>query len=147
MKKISYVLMLLATSILVCGCPADDTGHKEVVFVNRSGKTIGFQNSFGKVSQIAEDTLFKCNKTSDRIIDNDSSLVIEAPIRSHSWEVVLGRDDYLELLILDGDQFKKYHRSPCEIIRQNVPILYAYRLTLAELEKMNWVITYTGELE
>ena len=117
MKKISYVLMLLAISILVCGCPADDTGHRAVVFVNRSGKTIGFQNSFGKVSQIAEDTLFKCNKTSDRIIDNDSSLVIEAPIRSHSWEVVLGRDDYLELLILDGDQFKKYHRSPCEIIR------------------------------
>ena len=87
MKKISYVLMLLAISILVCGCPADDTGHRAVVFVNRSGKTIGFQNSFGKVSQIAEDTLFKCNKTSDRIIDNDSSLVIEAPIRSHSWEV------------------------------------------------------------
>ena len=133
MKKISYVLMLLAISILVCGCPADDTGHRAVVFVNRSGKTIGFQNSFGKVSQIAEDTLFKCNKTSDRIIDNDSSLVIEAPIRSHSWEVVLGRDDYLELLILDGDQF--------------VPILYAYRLTLTELEKMNWVITYTGEHE
>ena len=146
MKKISYVLMLLATSILVCGCPADETGHRAVVFINRSGKTIGFQYNYGKVSQIAEDTLFKCNRTTDRIIDNDSSLVIERPKRP-SWEVVLGTNDYLELLILDGDQFKKYHRSPCEIIRQNVPILYAYRLTLTELEKMNWVITYTGELE
>ena len=83
----------------------------------------------------------------------DSNAIIEAliqalrckPVRSLlSFERVL---DYLELLILDGDQFKKYHRSPCEIIRQNVPILYAYRLTLTELEKMNWVITYTGELE
>ena len=100
MKKISYVLMLLAISILVCGCPADDTGHREVVFVNRSGKTIGFQYNYGKVSQIAEDTLFKCNRTTDRIIDNDSSLVIERPKRP-SWEVVLGTNDYLELLILE----------------------------------------------
>jgi hypothetical protein len=46
------------------------------------------------------------------------------------------------LLFLDGAKFSKYINAPCDSVRQNVPILQAYRLKYADVEKMNWMIVY-----
>jgi hypothetical protein len=139
MKKLFY-LFLLVTPLLLCGCPEND-GHRELFLVNKSGKKIGYQISFGYVSEISQDTIFQCNKTSDNLLDNDSLFIIEST-RRLDWEHDLGSNVYVEILILDGAKFSKYINAPCDSVRQNVPILHAYRLTLADVEKMNWMIVY-----
>lgn len=139
MKKLFY-LFLMVTPLLLCGCPEND-GHRELFLVNKSGKKIGYQISFGYVSEISQDTIFQCNKTSDNLLDNDSLFIIEST-RRLDWEHDLGSNVYVEILILDGAKFSKYINAPCDSVRQNVPILHAYRLTLADVEKMNWMIVY-----
>lgn len=139
MKKLFY-LFLLVTPLLLCGCPEND-GHRELFLVNKSGKKIGYQISFGYVSEISQDTILQCNKTSDNLLDNDSLFIIEST-RRLDWEHDLGSNVYVEILILDGAKFSKYINAPCDSVRQNVPILHAYRLTLADVEKMNWMIVY-----
>lgn len=140
MKRIEHILVLLATTLLLCNCLED--GHKRIDFINKSGHRIWCQISEDKVSEITKKPLFHCTNTFTRPLDNDSSLVIEPPTFHLCWEEELGSHDYIELLVLDGEQFEKYFHSPCDVLRQNVPILYTYRLTLSDLEEMNWTVIF-----
>ncbi len=141
MKQLVYVL-LLATPILLCGCPDNKAGHNSITFLNKSGKRIGYQISFDRISAIYQDTIFYCNKTSDSFLDNDSSFVLKTPNRIDNWEEDLGASYYIQFLILDGELFKKYFSAPCDTIRKYVPVLHVYRLTQSDLERMNWTVVY-----
>ena len=143
MKRIEHILVLLATSLLVCGCPLYDWGHHDIVFVNKSGKRIGYQISYGEGSEITQDTIFICHMTTNRFLDIDSMVFLNTETHLHlNWETMLGDGSYFQLMVLDGEQFEKYFHSPCDVIRQNVPILYTYRLTLSDLEEMNWTVIF-----
>lgn len=143
MRKVALITIFLTLCFLLSGCffHADDDGHYEVLFVNKSGINISYQLAFDKISEIAMDTLFHCRKVVS-YLDKDSKKVIESPSYKDPWEVSLGSNQYLEILVFDNETFREHSSSPCEVIRQNVPILRAYRLTLTDLEKANWVITY-----
>lgn len=49
---------------------------------------------------------------------------------------------YIQFLIADCDTFWKYYSEPCDTIRKYVPVLHVYRLTLEDLERMNWTVVY-----
>ena len=140
MKKTIYIFLIFFISLLLYGFPNND-GHRELFLVNKSGNKIGYQISFGYVSEISKDTIFQCNKTSDNLLDNDSLFIIES-VRRLDWEHELGSNVYVEILILDGAKFSKYINAPCDSVRQKVPILHTYRLTLADVVKANWAIVY-----
>ena len=144
MKQLKNALLLFAISILLCGCPTDDAGYNNIAFVNKSGRKIGCQIISEKVSNIYQDTVFYCNKTSDYFIGNDSSFILESPIRT-GWGEELGTSYYIQFLVLDGELFKQYYSSPCDSIRKHVPILDVYRLKLSDLVKMNWTIVYPSK--
>lgn len=142
MRKIAYITMSLTLIFLLSGCILlFDTvdGHREIVLVNKTGVNISYQISERDISEITMDTMFYCKAVFFRL-EKDSSRVEESPDFRQPWEVVLGSDSYLELLVFDDETFMKYVSAPCEVVRQNVPILHAYRLTLSDLEKANWVI-------
>lgn len=142
MKRIEYVLTLLATSLLLCSCIQEQDGHNYILFLNLSGNRIGYQLTFQRVSDKTNNALFHCGYSAS-YLDNDSTAIFEAAIRMN-WEQELHNDYYVELLIMNGEQLEKYKSShyPCDVVRQNVPILYTYQLTPSDLEKMNWTIIY-----
>ena len=60
------------------------------------------------------------------------------------WELVLGTG-YLQIIILDRDSYRQYWKEPCDTFCKYVPILHRYTLTVEDLEKLNWTITYPPE--
>lgn len=63
----------------------------------------------------------------------------------HTYRATSGWDAFLEnvlLVIFDSDIHDKYMFEPCDVILQNVPILATYNLTLEDMQKLNWTITY-----
>jgi hypothetical protein len=143
MKQIRIIILLIATSLLLCACPdKDENGHRYITFVNKSGEKIGYQISFDKALNIYRDTVFLCNMTSDNFIDNDFSFFLECPLGVDSWERDLSDLYYIQFLVLDGGKFSQYSSEPCDTIRKYVPILHTYRLTLKDLQRMNWTLTY-----
>ncbi|HPQ13305.1 MAG TPA: hypothetical protein PLQ60_07545 [Paludibacteraceae bacterium] len=145
MKQFRITILLIATTLLLCACPEIEEVHRNIVFVNKSGKRVAYQFAFSKIQDIYEDTVFNCNKTSEGFIENDSSFILDCPIRERSWEISLGNSYYIQYLVLDGDKFSQYYTEPCDTIRKYVPVLHTYRLTLADLQRMNWTVVYPPE--
>lgn len=77
----------------------------------------------------------------------DSSLANE--LLWNSWEVEFSGCSYYQLLIVDGEVYKKYKDDSIDSIRKKVPILHIYQLTQSDLEKMNWTVIYppVGDLK
>jgi hypothetical protein len=143
MKQIKVTLLLIVTSILLYACPEkDENGYRYIAFANKSGEKIGYQISFSKIVNIYQDTIFYCNMTLENFIYNDSSFILECPLRTGSWERELSDLNYIQFLVLDGDKFSQYRTAPCDTIRKYVPILHCYRLTLEDLQRMNWTVMY-----
>jgi hypothetical protein len=57
----------------------------------------------------------------------------------------LKKGQTISVFITDANVFYKYWQQPCDTIRKYVPILYTYRLTLEDLQRMNWMIVYPPE--
>ncbi len=145
MRTFRITMLLIATSMLLCACPDKEEGHRYITFVNKSEKKISYQFAFDKILNIYQDTVFYCNKSSEGFIDDNSSYVLECPIRVDSWETDLSDLYYIQFLVMDGKKFNQYYTEPCDTIRQNVPILHIYRLTLADLQRMNWTVVFPPE--
>jgi hypothetical protein len=70
------------------------------------------------------------------------------------WDYILKKVYYeLTILIVDFELYQKYsdeiyynsYKEPCDTFRKYVPILHCYRLTLQDLERMNWTVVYPPE--
>jgi len=143
MKQLKMSALLITLTILFAACPNDnEIGHRNINFSNKSGKKIGYQISFDKISNIYQDTVFLCNNTSDSFISNDSTFVLRCPIRVSDWESDLNNSYYVQFLVMDGDNFSQCYTAPCDTIRKYVPIVYCYRLKLEDLQRMNWTVVY-----
>ena len=148
MKKIKNLILLTFLAVICAGCPDYCTnGHEYITFVNKSGKEIGYQITFKKFEEAIQDTIFRCHNVLDNFIPKDSILTLGCDNlpRSCCWERDLENEYYIQFLILDDEKFKQYYGEPCDTVRKYVPITYCYRLTLEDLQRMNWTVVYPPE--
>lgn len=140
MKKSKIVLLLIVTSILLCACP-EDNGHDYISIVNNSEKTIACQEFWS--GSIAEtDSLYQC-RIGIRSILPDSSRLFES--LNKSWEIDFNLIPFIQFIVMDTETYYKYRKEPCDTIRKYVPILHRYRLTLEDLQQMDWKVIYPPE--
>ncbi len=143
MKQIKLTILLIATSVLLCACPDKEEVHRYTTFVNKSDREIVSQRVFsGAIT--STDTLFFCGMGAIGIMVN-SQHNFECPIRDNGWENSFNAIPFLQISVMDAEIYDKYISEPCDTIRQNVPILHIYRLTLADLQRMNWTVVFPPE--
>lgn len=139
MKQIRVTILLIATALLLCACP-DKPEQDFIYIVNKSDKKIEFQ-----VLKNKQDSIFYCSNTGKTIffgVESNSTFKLD------NGDVYSGWDSDLKILtvfLLDGKQYSEYWQQPCDTIRKYVPVLHTYRLTLADLQRMNWTVVYPPE--
>jgi hypothetical protein len=141
MKQFRVIILLIATSVLLCACPKDENGHRYITIINQSDKTIVWQPRFFRIGEIDEQ--FDCLYTLGSIHSN-SSFEFRFDDRGNTWEAGLNTH-YLQIMLMDDNVFSQYDLEPCYTIRKYVPILHTYRLTLSDLQRMNWTVVYPPE--
>jgi hypothetical protein len=148
MKKNLRILSLLVIPFFVFACPNYD-GNRDIIIVNKSDKDVGYQLHIDRISSIEKVAEFLCNNSSDAILKQDSIFILHE--NRYDWETILDTTSYLQILIMDGEIFSiyysepQYYSVPCDTIRKYVPVLKCYRLTLKDLQQMNWTVTFTSE--
>ena len=59
------------------------------------------------------------------------------------WRKELYGGKILQILVIeDGDKFLKYWPSHEDTLRKYVPVVQRYHLTIKDLERLNWTVTY-----
>ena len=59
------------------------------------------------------------------------------------WRRELYGGRILQILVIeDGDKFLKYWPSHEDTLRKYVPVVQHYHLTIKDLERLNWTVTY-----
>ncbi|TYK39909.1 hypothetical protein ACTMKN_04930 [Bacteroides pyogenes] len=137
MKRIRNFVLFFVAFTLLYACRRE--GHSDITIVNKSNRDIACQGQ-----PVRSVSLFVCNLGTFRISSN-SSFNLPALTGPHDlgvWEDYFKRNKYLQFLIMDFDIYWEYHSKPCDIIRKCVPILHVYRLTLEDLERMDWKVVY-----
>lgn len=139
MEQIKIAILLVATSILLCACPNKEDGHRYIIFVNKSERDISCQDFWsGHITDA--DTLFQCRIGAVRI---PADSLCNFPSLNHSgWETDFNSIPFIQFLVTDDETYFKYMQEPCDTIHKHVPILHRYRLTLADLQQMNWIVVY-----
>jgi hypothetical protein len=143
MKQFRISVLLIITSVLLCACPEEE-GHHYIKLLNKSDISIGCQ-MFWSGNIMNADTIFQCNMATDFIVPADSFHIFESTMRTSNWEDDFKVIPYIQFLIMDGTLFKQYFSASCDTIRKYVPILHTYRLTLEDLQRMNWTVVYPPE--
>jgi len=149
MKKLKIIIISIAACILLYACPCKEAGHNFINFVNSSDRDVSCQTLWwGNISE--SDTLFQCRAGVDKIVAGSSHIFNS--LNNSGWEDDFTVIPYLQFLIMDDSTFKYYSEKlnhqlieNCDTIRKYVPILYCYRLTLEDLQRMNWTVVYPPE--
>ena len=142
MKQIKITVLLMVTCIILCACPKIEDECRYLTFVNKSVKRIGFQPHFLTENLTFEDTLFQCSKSVFGVYPNTLRRLNAG---THTdWKKEMNGYSYLQILIID-ETYDQYIAEPCDTIREYVPILHRYRLTLEDLQRMNWTVVYPPE--
>jgi len=141
MKQIRVTILLIAISMLLCACPDKGDVHHYITIVNQSDKTIVWQPRFFRIGEIDEQ--YDCQYALGSIHSN-SSFKFDYDDRGNNWEAGLN-SHYLQIMLMDDEIFEQYVSEPCDTIRKYVPILHTYRLTLEDLQQMNWMVVYPPE--
>jgi len=146
MKQFRVTILLIATSVLLCACPnKDENGHRYITFINKSGKDISCQDFWsGHITEA--DTLFQCRMGAVRIpADSLFNFPSGESHRGGTWEDDFRTIPFIQFLIMDDELLWQYHLEPCDTIRKHVPVLHLYRLTLKDLQRMNWTVVFPPE--
>src|SRR5690554_1914496 len=139
MKQFKIIFLMTAASMLLYGCPSTDDEHRYIIFVNNSDKEIGCQE-FWSESITSADTLIRCKTGIHGILPNS---VHEFKSLSNSgWESDFKTIPYIQYSVVDIEAYDNYISAPCDTIRKYVPILHIYKLTLEDLQRMNWTVVY-----
>jgi hypothetical protein len=140
-KRILFVFLIVIS--IASSCENKNDEHKYITFINRSDKDISCQEFWsGSISSV--DTLFQC-RIGTVVIYANSSRSIENSSRRGGWETDFKTIPYIQFLVMNDNIYSKYIGQSCEIKRENVPILHCYRLTLEDLQRMNWIVVYPPE--
>ena len=142
MKQFRITILLIACIVLYA-CPGEE-GHYYITVVNKSERKIVCQLlAARKVNTPPDlDSLFFCGIAADGIRPDT---LYRYNFLRHTWETELKGLLYVQFLIMDGEIYGKYIGTSCETIRKNVPILHCYRLSLEDLQRMNWMVVYPPE--
>ena len=142
MKQIKITILLIATSMLLCACPDKTEGHRYITIVNQSEKTVVWQPRMIRIGEIDEQ--YNCQYGLGGSIQSNSSYKFDYDDRGNNWDAGLN-SHYLQIMLMDAETFEQYVSEPCETIREKVPILHTYRLTLSDLQRMNWTVVFPIE--
>ena len=140
MKKIKIIILFIATSMLLCACPKDENGQEFIYITNNSNEKIAFQ-----ILKNKEDKTFYCSDVGIMIlpiVESNSTFKLNDGGTYSSWNTSL---NLLTIFMLDGELYEEYWQQPCDTIRKYVPVLHTYRLTLKDLQTMDWVVNYPPE--
>ena len=140
---IRIIILLIMACISLCACPEHEDEHRYITIINQSDKEIAYQELINW-----SDTSFYCSSHSISFLFNipaNSSRMHEVNIRSSSWESYLNNGQIMDIFVADAELYEEYWQQPCDTIRKYVPILHNYRLTLEDLQRMNWTVVYPPE--
>jgi hypothetical protein len=140
MRKLKNIMLLTATFMMLCACPKEKNGHYYISVVNQSDKTIKWQRRLFKNNET--DTLYNCQYIGFIVLPDSIYLYSSG---RNTWETELNTSSYLQLILVDNDAYIQYRTAPCDTIRKYVPILHIYQLTLEDLQRVNWTVTYPPE--
>ena len=135
MKHVKKALFILILAISMSSTCKKNDGHEYVTFANESDKEIVCQRFLSK----SIDTLFRCRTGA---IGIPAGSLYGFPSGDRSWEADLRDSYYVHFLVMDAETYDKYITAPCDTIRKYVPILHTYRITLSDLQRMNWTVVY-----
>lgn len=145
MKHLFITLLLFICGVTVQSCGID--GHLYISFVNTSEKDIAFE--YSRTSEFYKNDLKDMDKNkypcptrlSLEGLPPFSENLLHTRVYHAGWEDLL-ENDTLEIICFDGEIYSKYIFEPCDTIQKYMPLLYRYRLTIEDLNAMNWKVTY-----
>lgn len=149
MKYLRAIMLMCVASVVLCACHRYKGGPPYITIVNNSERSIACQESYPK--DILADSMFRCLGGAG-CIGADSLVKIpywgwDDGSRDAGWYDYFVNQKYIQFLIMDQDTYWKHHSEPCDTIHKYVPVLHVYRLTLEDLERMNWAVVYPPEEE
>jgi hypothetical protein len=142
MKQVNIISLMILSGACLCACLCclhREDGHRYITFVNKSGKEIVCQE-FWSGSITDADTVYQC-RIGAVGIPADSLHHFES-LDYSGWESDFKVIPYIQYSVMDAMIFDKYIATPCDTIRKYVPILHFYRLTLEDLQQMEWTVVY-----
>jgi hypothetical protein len=142
MKKIYFIITLIAITVLLATHCENENCHKAIAFDNKSSRDVYVffsghgihgvpDSSFSLRSLNFSKDLIKSNKKSPRAIANGDCLEM--------W--IKDRSGPLNVFVLDVEVFETVPRDTIIKYRMVTTI----RPTIEEMERSNWTITFTGE--
>jgi len=143
--KLFRIIILIVACITLYACSSSKGTHY-ITFVNKSKSRIIFQPHFLTVNPTDEDALFQCRSLEFGVLP-DTLRCLSAGTHSN-WESEMKGCSHLQLLVMDWNIFDKHNdwewntTQRCDTIRKYVPVLHCYRLTLEDLQRMNWTVVY-----
>lgn len=142
MKQFIIGILLIIAGIALWACKI--SGHQYIEFVNKSNKMVAFQYFVNR-----PDTSFWCTDNAGRMIligvRPGSTFMMESDLWSEGWEGELKKGELLSILVADQEIWDQYWKEPCDTIRKYVSLLHHYRLSVEDLEQMNWMVVYPPE--
>jgi hypothetical protein len=140
-NKIILITTVLASTLLLANTCYKD-GHDCITIVNKSDKTLKFQlfNDY-------MDTVFYCSQHGITIlgaVKADSLFSLMAPDRD-MWEYYFDNENRILSIDVGESTYDYDQYIPCDTISKYIPIAHHYRLTLEDLNRMNWTIVYPPE--
>lgn len=137
MKKILYTLLLLCFTFFVFSCDNDDNYHTSITIKNHSETDIylavrGMYTYYGK-----------CFMDSIKTLERDE--IFKYTPYNGNIERQLRGGGFLEFYLVNPIRFNitnEYY--DCDSLTIKNDILMHYKLTLKDLERMNWEIVYDG---
>ena len=144
MRRIKIFFILAGVCFVFCACPENNEGHRYIAIVNTSERNIRVQELWSG-SIVFDDSVYQCRIRTFLGV-RDSSIIFKSSSEK-GWETDFQFIPFYQLLVFDNEAFERYAlpNYDCDSIRKYVPVLHCYRLTLEDLERMNWTIIYPPE--
>ncbi|MDR0789437.1 MAG: hypothetical protein LBO06_01435 [Bacteroidales bacterium] len=134
MKK----LLFLSVAALCCmshSCVEEREGHHFITVKNNGNDTIVCVERWqGRIEP--DDTLYPCHIGGLTILPNNQR---EFEAGDEVWEEDFKIIPFIQFFIINDSIYKNI---PCDTIRKYNMILHHYKLTLEDLQRMNWVVDY-----
>lgn len=135
MKKFLYIPLLLCFTFFVSNCENENNSHSFITLKNNSNEDMYLCNLFTNSG--------KCNLSKGGILKKNSSLEY-APYNG-KIESRLRDGGILEFYLVDPNNYNEHNIFyDCDSIAIKNNILMHYKLTLKDLERMNWQLVYDG---
>jgi len=135
MRKYFYIPLLLCFTFFFSSCESEDNYHSFITIVNKSDNDVYLCNRFTNVG--------KCNLSKGGTLKKKSNL--EYNPYNGNIEMNLKNNGILEFYLVDPNHYNEPNVFyNCDSIALKNNILMHYKLTLEDLERMNWEIVYNG---